>query len=311
MLMPDQIFCHVDAGLVDLIKRLAQGRAVVDCGCGKGMLGAEGAKAGLKVISIDVNERENELVQVLRMDVCKFPFRADQFPVFLRPCHGHFVDDALTWMQPHVANALYVSKPQNLEDDVDTEGYQVTEVDGWTGQDGERAYLIKLKGKWEAQAMREFWLVKLDFWNLPTWMEKGKDGWLRHASGGGFPTDRMTGLEVLKKENLPDWDGLNWEGTVYDDPNSAEGWLTPEGRFYGCSYGSHDTAAYTLFQCSSHEAQRKGYARIHARSTFEDKPVYYMGGDLEGEAVKPTAAQVAWLRAKGFEIWPHHLESDQ
>jgi hypothetical protein len=135
------VFCQVDKKLVDLIREYAGKRAIVDCGCGDGLLGL----IMKDIISIDFIERDSEILgNIIHMDVVNYPFTEYYFPVFLRPCHGHFTHRFLDVHENNIKNMLYVSKPHNLEIDIDTEYYNVKEIDGWTGEEGERAYLVTM-----------------------------------------------------------------------------------------------------------------------------------------------------------------------
>lgn len=137
------IFCKVNQGLIDLIMEQAAGRHIVDVGCGEGLLGnmLQG------VISIDINpDFDNALVKdIIQVNAIDFPFNEKCFPVFLRPCHGIFVDMVLEAHKYHVKNFLYVSMPHNFEDDVDLVQFNGERVGDWVGEDGEYAYLITLK----------------------------------------------------------------------------------------------------------------------------------------------------------------------
>lgn len=140
------IFCQVNKGLADLIREQAKDRVIVDCGCGEGLLGL----VMKNIISIDIIKRDTELIDnIVHMNVWDFPFNIHNFPVFLRPCHGSFVDIFLSRHKYNVDNMLYVSKPENLEIDINIEEYTIEEISGWTGEEGEKAYLITMPSKEE------------------------------------------------------------------------------------------------------------------------------------------------------------------
>jgi hypothetical protein len=136
------IFCQINQGLIDIIQEKANGRHICDVGCGDGLLGSmlDG------VISIDIQFKETALIDdIIHMNAMSFPFNKDCFPVFIRPCHGHFVDGVLHTHKNNVDNFMYVSMPHNLELDIDFDCFNAEEIDGWTGDDGERIYMITVK----------------------------------------------------------------------------------------------------------------------------------------------------------------------
>lgn len=139
------IFCQIDKGLIDIITKYADGKHIVDVGCGDGMLGLL-----LKdITSIDIRYNEScylEPDRITIMDATYYHYTDNMFPVFLRPCHSdHFVDRVLRSIKNNgVRNCLYVSKPDNLEIDIDLEQYEVKQIKNWTGLEEEKAYLIKM-----------------------------------------------------------------------------------------------------------------------------------------------------------------------
>jgi hypothetical protein len=136
------IFCKIDNELISIIKKYAGRRGIVDVGCGDGLLGSmlEG------VISIDFMPRESALIyDIIEMDAVNFPFNKPLFPVFIRPCHGHFVSRIMDEHKYNVEDFLYVSMPHNLERDVDLDVFNAEQVEDWTDEDGEKVYLLTLK----------------------------------------------------------------------------------------------------------------------------------------------------------------------
>lgn len=136
------IFCKIDNELINIIKKYAGKRAIVDVGCGDGLLGSMLED----VISIDIFPRETALIyNIIGIDAVDFPFSKPFFPIFIRPCHGHFVYSVMHEHKYNVDNFLYISMPHNLENDIDLDEFNADQVEDWIGQDGEKVYLITIK----------------------------------------------------------------------------------------------------------------------------------------------------------------------
>jgi hypothetical protein len=253
------------------------------------------------VISIDVNRRDGELVDVVHMDVMDFPFDELQFPVFLRPCHGVFVHEALMRFDREkiVWDALYVSHPDNLNNDIDTELFEVNEINGWTGNDGEHAYYIIIKGEYKHN-MKTF--VRVKYMNSISWYElidHPKYGTTLRNSGGGlrqlnkgteYNKDQI--LESVSAEYLDD---LDWTNTYLNNPEETSGWLSPDGTWTGCPYESHDSCAHYVLKKSVVKLEKEGYCRVHHMNDY----ILWDG--------KLTDAQLHFLMEHGVNIKPTDL----
>lgn len=58
------------------------------------------------------------------------------------------------------------------------------------------------------------------------------------------------------------------------DPRSEYGWISPEGRFYGCDYHRHEDVASFIFRASGAELEDKGWVRIY-RNSFDGTKEWY------------------------------------
>jgi len=296
------IFCDITPELVALIKRLACGRCVVDCGCGEGILGEKLRRC----ISIDMFPQVRK-PHILPMNSVYFNFTRQHFPVFLRPCHcAAFVDATLKAHRHNLVNALYVSKPHNLEVDIDTDEFTVTEVDGWTGTEGERAYIVDMD--LDGGELRTFYLIKPLFWKRPAWVERvdpiededdydpddedyvpERPYWLNYNGGRLYCSDDH---EVLQTAQATCYDDLDYTmiWPVGGDPHGC-GWLTPDGTFYGCGYHEHTQVAADLFNKDQWTLE-KTHVKVNG---LKDELPWYKDGRL-------TAEQRNWLSRNGYEM---------
>lgn len=289
------IFCKIDNELIRIIKKVCKNRVIIDCGCGDGLLGSI-----LKdVISIDIYKRDSVLIDnIIVMDVCDFPINKYFFPVFLRPCHGrNFVNKFLEKNKGNCINCMYVSHPSNLDNDIDTDKFTVTQIEDWEGQDGERVFIVSMNDNLESSESFEMEHEKTKFVRLVedyvsekerdnrAFWRKEEDGkWINFVGGWCFPNSYLIVLETVYADRFED---LDWSKTYLNNPNSDSGWLSPDGIFYGCPSESHDSCAYYLLKSTIGELEKKGYIRI----------MYKHDWHCEGEL---TEAQAKWLLEKGF-----------
>lgn len=75
----------------------------------------------------------------------------------------------------------------------------------------------------------------------------------------GRSTEDITGCEIIELDSADD---LDWRGTsIYDDKCEC-GWLSPDGKFYGCEYTQHSLQARILHGVSEFELEEKCFIKI-------------------------------------------------
>lgn len=74
-------------------------------------------------------------------------------------------------------------------------------------------------------------------------------------------------------------------------PNSTLGWLSPDGRFYGCDFAGHAMLAAEYFGKDDLALEEEGWIKVF-RSVELRVPVYCQ--------LRTTSAQIAWLEDKGI-----------
>lgn len=72
-------------------------------------------------------------------------------------------------------------------------------------------------------------------------------------------------------------------------PESGQGWIAPDGRFFGCGYYEHDDIAYALIRMDPRALENEGWVRVH-ESSFIHK----------SSARRITGRQVQTLLELGF-----------
>jgi len=147
------VFCNIDGELITIIQKYAKNRTIIDVGCGDGLLGSFLPK----VVSIDFIKYYTQLInKIIIMNIKDFPFVSNYFPVLLRPSHGMLVPDTLAAaLQGKVTNCLLVSHPKNINDIPVDYAYQQIE-NNWTGNNGEKVYLITLNENINKKELKKF-----------------------------------------------------------------------------------------------------------------------------------------------------------
>lgn len=69
------------------------------------------------------------------------------------------------------------------------------------------------------------------------------------------------------------------------DPWALEGWLAPNGKFWGCGFFKHDDIALALIRKSTGQLEEEGWIRVHAesfiRAEYRREPTRYQYSTLE------------------------------
>jgi hypothetical protein len=291
------IFCQIDNQLVDIIKKLARNRTIVDCGCGEGLLEQFIPDA----IAIDIQQPDNPPKGFLHIDCVKFPFTKQEFPVFIRPCHGHFVKQVL-YQNENIIECLYISHPSNVEIDIDEHEYRCIELDDWIGKDGEKIHRIIKKGYFKQmlnpiEKEKYYLVIRSDFpqsgayWVKKT-IERYGTCW-QNPSGGRGPIDKDDQVvEIVEADSFED---LDWKKTCLyrPDEKSDYGWLDRSGNFFACDYEDHAIVACRIFGKYDQTLEAEGWVKL---STSYSDGWYHRG------EVGITQEQGNWLTNNGFKV---------
>jgi hypothetical protein len=125
-------------------------------------------------------------------------------------------------------------------------------------------------------------LVWMDFKQRMVPYEKGKV--LGHVSGKSFhDAYQKMSPKVIEIEKV-------YALRYLLDPWAHEGWLSPDGKFYGCGFYGHDDIGYSLLRKSVGMLESEGWIRVHADS--------FMTGRDYGRTI--TKRQISALEKLGF-----------
>lgn len=120
---------------LDWLAARAAGRMVIDVGCGECHIVRALAKRNVKVFGIDPNFTHT--IGNLDLASCVIPLEAQDFfernqpenalVLFCRPSHSGWVAQVIDLL-PVDAEMLYISRPENVETDIISEGFRAEPV---------------------------------------------------------------------------------------------------------------------------------------------------------------------------------------
>ncbi len=289
------IFLEVDERFCGLMKRYAHGRLLVDCGAGEALF--QSMMPPNSVLSLDLYPCDGDHAPVVQRDCTEFEFTDSMVPVFIRPCHSNFVHETITRNLGVVKSFLYVSMPDNVDVDLDTDGdqYQVERIfPEWEGNNGEHIHEVTQKGR--VPKMETFVLVKRDMPACTWWYRK--DGVKLVGTGGGynFGYDDDVIIETVEAE---DFESLDWSKSSLLQPDSDAGWLARDGKFYGCDSEDHDTLAYYLLKKNVEELEEALWVRVYGAPGHD--PIAWTMGSSDWHA-RISAEQRNWLSLRGHKV---------
>lgn len=94
-------------------------------------------------------------------------------------------------------------------------------------------------------------------------------------------------LEVAEAEHLT---LLDWRKTPYYTPEGNSGWLSREGRFYGCPNYCHDVLAWCVLGMKVPELEKLGWVRVYSETWYVCQ-------------TRLSAEQKNWLSLNGHKIF--------
>ena len=123
------------------------------------------------------------------------------------------------------------------------------------------------------------------------WWEIAGDR-LVNIVGGGHryipsPDDRIVEAESF--------DNLDYSYLI--KPDSPYGWISPEGRYYGCEYRDHGIVARRILKSNEYDLEQKGWVKVF-RDYTQDRGWYC----LTNHGI-PTGAQQVTLERLGLVVW--------
>jgi len=131
--------------------------------------------------------------------------------------------------------------------------------------------------------MPRYYLVD-DGIHMPRWCQlaAGPDGsfWIdfkarRIPYDDGQPLAHVEGEDMMTTvDGVPDEIAELERSYAFErllDPWSDQGWIAPDGKFWGCSFYVHDDIAYALLRKHPAALEHQGWVRVHADSFRTDE----------------------------------------
>lgn len=98
------------------------------------------------------------------------------------------------------------------------------------------------------------------------WSTDNGDTWIGIARGIYRP--KHTDDIVCEACEAEDKSLLDWRRTPFHDDSLSSGWLSRDGRFYGCPSYLHDTFVMCMLGMRVKEVEAAGWVRVHNSSRF-------------------------------------------
>ncbi len=102
--------------------------------------------------------------------------------------------------------------------------------------------------------------ITTKFWDGPYWVEVGPRYW---STTGGGRIPRCDSDGVLEYKEANDWTDLDWTHTTLHRPESRDGWISPDGRFFGCESQGHDMFAWLGLKQAVKDLEQCGWVRVY------------------------------------------------
>lgn len=138
-----------------------------------------------------------------------------------------------------------------------------------------RYYLVRPGEEKKKPGPRAFWMLD----SGRDWVEVG-----RSRSREKHAKDEV--LEVAEAEHFT---LLDWRKTPYYTPEANSGWLSREGRFYGCPNYCHDVLAWCVLGMKVPELERLGWVRVYSENWYVC-------------STRLSAEQKNWLSMNGHKV---------
>jgi len=142
-------------------------------------------------------------------------------------------------------------------------------------EDGPRTYFLVRPGGRKKKDSGAFWMTD----NGSCWVDVARSRW----------NDKHASDEVLESIEAEHFTLLDWRKTPFYNPEASSGWLSREGRFYGCPNYCHDVLAWCVLGMKVPELEQLGWVRIYSENWYVCQ-------------VRLSAEQKNWLSMNGHKV---------
>ena len=145
--------------------------------------------------------------------------------------------------------------------------------------------------------MKQKWhLLGTSYWKSAAYWVRdvGSESYWVNMVGGMVPKSKCD--TILDTKVVEDPEELDWSVTGFLVTDTACGWLSPEGKWYGCTYENHDLIADLILKRPRRELDREGWVKVYGRKS--NSPGGY---SWECER-RLTPEQRNWLSYEGHTV---------
>ena len=269
---------------VQAIMKEVGNRTLIDVGAGSGKFELMARGLGYKnIMSIDLYPKG---VHVFQFNALDFEFGTRMVPMFLRPCHGGFVESVIRLVKYDVPFFIYVSMPENVEQDIGDVDY-INILPDWEGEDGE--VILKVECMSQNDTERFFLLENTNFPTMGRWFARKEDDFYINLQGGRQPVGKP--LKVIGEYFVREED-LDYSKTYLCKLDSDTGWLSPDGEWHPCAKKDHCTYAVLVLKKDPSELEDEGW--VHVYGSYAK-----LGRDSFSYTQELTQQQRLWLVNEG------------
>lgn len=142
--------------------------------------------------------------------------------------------------------------------------------------------------------MRYFVKLKNWWWEYDETLPRSCTTLYNYAGGKTSDID-IEGMETATAEAFSD---LNWYGTEVYDNKYKTGWLSPEGKFYGCDYRRHSAQAKFVHNKSECDLEDAGWVKISYRLYYNKDGTQHLEAMFfaKNKTIYPTNGQLNYIK---------------
>ena len=102
----------------------------------------------------------------------------------------------------------------------------------------------------------------------------------------------IRGCETCQAKSL---DELDWNTSTILNDTYKTGWLSPEGKFFGCNAYNHRKQAQIVHKKSETDLEEEGWIRINYMFKEDGEKCLIAGFSSTNETIYPTREQLRYL----------------
>ncbi|MBI5643750.1 MAG: hypothetical protein HY954_09790 [Deltaproteobacteria bacterium] len=95
---------------------------------------------------------------------------------------------------------------------------------------------------------------------------------------------------IVESAEAQDLTELDWTKTPFHNDTLTSGWLSRDGRFYGCPQVNHDVLAYCVLGIKVGELEQMGWVRVYDSSRYTCEK-------------RLSPEQANWLSENGYTVY--------